>query len=115
MLCWYEVSSSGVKTRLNVHWSSCQFYSTEVFGKTDKQLLSSFILTLVGEIIMDNSQIENTISEIRKRSGVVTAFNKDKISNAIYQALAATSKADRGVADKLADDVVEQASGARIY
>ena len=57
---------------------------------------------------MDNSQIENTISEIRKRSGVVTAFNKDKISNAIYQALAATSKADRGVADKLAEDVVNK-------
>jgi ribonucleoside-diphosphate reductase alpha chain len=57
---------------------------------------------------MDNSQIENTISEIRKRSGAVTAFNKDKISNAIYQALAATSKADRGVADKLANDVVNK-------
>ncbi len=57
---------------------------------------------------MDNSQIENTISEIRKRSGAVTAFNKDKISNAIYQALAATSKADRGVADKLAEDVVSK-------
>lgn len=57
---------------------------------------------------MDNSQIENTISEIRKRSGVVTAFNKDKISNAIFQALAATSKADRGVADKLAEDVVNK-------
>ena len=57
---------------------------------------------------MDNSQIENTINEIRKRSGVVTAFNKDKISNAIFQALAATSKADRGIADKLADDVVNK-------
>ncbi|MGY5144720.1 MAG: adenosylcobalamin-dependent ribonucleoside-diphosphate reductase [Candidatus Nitrosopumilus sp. bin_32a] len=57
---------------------------------------------------MDNSQIENTINEIRKRSGVVTAFNKDKISNAIFQALAATSKADRGVADKLANDVVNK-------
>jgi len=57
---------------------------------------------------MDNSQIENTISEIRKRSGAVTAFNKNKISNAIYQALAATSKADRGVADKLAEDVVNK-------
>ena len=57
---------------------------------------------------MDNSQIENTISEIRKRSGAVTAFNKDKISNAIFQALAATSKADRGIADKLADDVVNK-------
>ena len=57
---------------------------------------------------MDNSQIENTINEIRKRSGVVTAFNKDKISNAIFRALAATSKADRGVADKLANDVVNK-------
>ena len=57
---------------------------------------------------MDNSQIENTISEIRKRSGAVAVFNKDKISNAIYQALAATSKADRGVADKLAEDVVNK-------
>ncbi len=57
---------------------------------------------------MDNSQIENTINEIRKRSGAVAAFNKDKISNAIFQALAATSKADRGVADKLAEDVVNK-------
>ena len=57
---------------------------------------------------MDNSQIENTINEIRKRSGAVTAFNKDKISNAIFRALAATSKADRGIADKLANDVVNK-------
>ena len=57
---------------------------------------------------MDNSQIENTINEIRKRSGAVTAFNKDKISNAIFRALAATSKADRGLADQLADKVVDK-------
>jgi ribonucleoside-diphosphate reductase alpha chain len=57
---------------------------------------------------MDNSQIENTINEIRKRSGAVTAFNKDKISNAIYRALAATSKADRGLADQLAGKVVNK-------
>ena len=57
---------------------------------------------------MDNSQIENTINEIRKRSGTVTAFDLDKISNAIFQALAATSKADRGVADKLAGDVLHK-------
>ena len=61
-----------------------------------------------GEIIMDNSQIENTISEIRKRSGAVTAFNKDKISNAIFKALAAASKADRGLADQLAEKVVDK-------
>ncbi len=57
---------------------------------------------------MDNSQIENTINEIRKRSGTVTAFDLDKISNAIFQALAATSKADRGVADKLAAEVFDK-------
>jgi ribonucleoside-diphosphate reductase alpha chain len=63
---------------------------------------------MVGDIIMDNSQIENTINEIRKRNGTVTAFDLDKISNAIFQALAATSKADRGVADKLAGDVLDK-------
>ena len=57
---------------------------------------------------MDNSQIENTINEIRKRSGAVADFNKDKISNAIFKALAATSKADRGLADQLAGKVVDK-------
>jgi len=57
---------------------------------------------------LENSQIESTISEIRKRSGAVTSFNKDKISNAIYQALAASSKADRELADLLANKVVEK-------
>lgn len=57
---------------------------------------------------MDNSQIENTINEIRKRSGAVTAFNKDKISSAIFKALAATSKADRELADQLAEKVVDK-------
>jgi len=57
---------------------------------------------------LDNSQIENTINEIRKRSGTVTVFNKDKISNAIFKALAATSKADRSLADQLANNVVNK-------
>jgi len=57
---------------------------------------------------MDNSQIENTINEIRKRNGTVTTFDLDKISNAIFQALAATSKADRGVADNLAGEVLDK-------
>ena len=63
---------------------------------------------MVGDIIMDNSQIENTINEIRKRNGTVTAFDLDKISNAIFQALAATSKADRGIADNLAGEVLNK-------
>ena len=57
---------------------------------------------------MDNSQIENSIIDIRKRNGAVTAFNKDKISNAIFRALAATSKADRVLADQLAENVVDK-------
>lgn len=57
---------------------------------------------------MDKSQIESTINEIRKRSGAVTAFNQDKISNAIFRALAATSKADRALADQLANKVVQK-------
>ena len=57
---------------------------------------------------MDKSQIESTINEIRKRSGAVTAFNQDKISNAIFKALAATSKADRVLADQLANKVMQK-------
>ena len=57
---------------------------------------------------MDNSQIESTINEIRKRSGAVTAFNENKISNAIFKALSATSKADRALADQLANKVVQK-------
>ena len=57
---------------------------------------------------MDNSQIESSIGEIRKRNGSVVAFNKDKISNAIYKALAATSEADRGLADQLAEGVLRK-------
>jgi ribonucleoside-diphosphate reductase alpha chain len=57
---------------------------------------------------LDNSQVENSITDIRKRSGAVTAFNKDKISNAIFRALAATSKSDRGLADQLAENVVDK-------
>ena len=57
---------------------------------------------------MDHSQIENSIGEIRKRNGTVANFNKDKISNAIYKALDALSKADRGLADELAEGVVQK-------
>ena len=57
---------------------------------------------------MDNSQIESSIGEIRKRDGKVTTFNKDKIASAIFKALAAASKADRGLADGLTDGVLEK-------
>ena len=66
------------------------------------------IIILSGRSLLDNSTIENSIIDIRKRNGAVTAFNKDKISNAIFRALAATSKADRGLADQLAGNVVDK-------
>jgi ribonucleoside-diphosphate reductase alpha chain len=55
---------------------------------------------------LDNSQIENSIGEIRKRNGSIDPFNKEKISNAIYKALAATSEPNRMLADELAGGVV---------
>ncbi len=55
---------------------------------------------------MDNSQIENSIGQIRKRNGSVDPFYKEKISNAIFKALAATSEPDRNLADDLAEGVV---------
>jgi len=57
---------------------------------------------------LDNSQIETSIGEIRKRDGSVVSFNKDKISNAIFKALAATSDADRGLAEQLSEGVVQK-------
>ena len=56
---------------------------------------------------MDYSQIENSIGEIRKRNGTIVSFNKDKISNAIFKALAVAAKDDRGLADELTGYVVE--------
>ncbi len=55
---------------------------------------------------MDNSQIENSIGEIRKRNGSIDPFNKEKISSALFKALAATSEPDRNLADELAEGVV---------
>ena len=57
---------------------------------------------------MDYSQIENSIGDIRKRNGTIVSFNKDKISNAIFKALAVAAKEDRGLADELAGYVVER-------
>jgi len=58
--------------------------------------------------MVENSQIESGIAEIRKRTGNVTNFNKDKISNAIFKALAATTEPDRQLADELTDGVVNK-------
>ena len=57
---------------------------------------------------MDNSQIESSIVEIRKRNGSVVNFSKEKISSAIYKALSATSEPDRNLSDQLADGVLKK-------
>jgi ribonucleoside-diphosphate reductase alpha chain len=62
-----------------------------------------------GDIIMvENSQIESSIAEIRKRTGKITNFNKDKISNAIFKALAATTEPDRKLAEELTEGVLNK-------
>lgn len=66
------------------------------------------ISRVFGRYILDNSQIERSIGEIRKRNGKVTTFNQDKITNAIYKALSATSKADRGMAEQLTEEVLKK-------
>jgi len=58
--------------------------------------------------MVENSQIESGIAEIRKRTGKVTNFNKDKISNAIFKALAATTEPDRQLAEELTDGVINK-------
>jgi len=68
-----------------------------------------FVNPCGGDIIMvENSQIESSIAEITKRNGKVTNFNKDKITNAIYKALAATTDPDRDLAEDLTDGVLNK-------
>jgi len=55
---------------------------------------------------LDNSQVGTGISVIRKRNGEITDFDQNKIANAIYMALAATSKPDRDLAATLSGHVV---------
>ena len=55
-----------------------------------------------------NSQIENSITEIRKRNGSISHFNQDKISNAIFKALEATNKPDKELATELTNGVLNK-------
>ena len=55
-----------------------------------------------------NSQIENSITEIRKRNGSISNFNQDKISNAIFKALEATNKPDKELATELTSGVLNK-------
>ncbi|MEM2159683.1 MAG: adenosylcobalamin-dependent ribonucleoside-diphosphate reductase [Candidatus Nitrosotenuis sp.] len=56
----------------------------------------------------DFSQIESSIVDVRKRDGRITAFNKEKITNAIYKALVANGQPDRKIADDLTSGVLDK-------
>ena len=75
-----------------------------------QKLYSLDFLDYAGEIFMaDFSQIEDSIVEIRKRNGKTMNFNKDKITNAIYKAIGATTgEANRGLAEELTDSVLKK-------
>ena len=57
-------------------------------------------------MVDSKSQIEHSISQVRKRDGSVSDFNRDKILNAIYKAFSASNKPDKGLAIKLSDGVL---------
>ena len=60
--------------------------------------------------MVENSQIESSFAEIRKRNGNTTKFDQDKITNAIYKALLATSEGDRDLAQTLTNGVLNKLS-----
>ena len=60
--------------------------------------------------MVENSQIESSFAEIRKRNGDTTKFDQDKITNAIYKALLATSEGDRDLAQNLTNGVLNKLS-----
>ena len=43
-------------------------------------------------VLVENSQIESSFAEIRKRNGKTSEFDQNKITNAIYKALMATNQ-----------------------
>ena len=58
--------------------------------------------------MVENSQIESSFAKIRKRNGDTTTFDQNKITNAIYKALLATSEGDRDLAQNLTDGVLDK-------
>jgi len=58
--------------------------------------------------LVENSQIESSFAKIRKRNGDTTTFDQNKITNAIYKALLATSEGDRDLAQNLTNGVLDK-------
>ena len=59
------------------------------------------------EVSSTNGSSNSRITQIRKREGRIVPFDKEKITNAIYRAIAATGGRDRALADSLSARVVE--------
>ncbi len=57
---------------------------------------------------MTNVDTENVISYIKKRSGTLVLFNREKISNAIFSALGSTSLEDKELSRELSKKVVQK-------
>ena len=73
------------------------------------ELLCPIIFTIFGDyVLVENSQIETSFAEIRKRNGKTSKFDQSKIINAIYKALMATNQGDRNLAEELAKGVLEK-------
>lgn len=51
--------------------------------------------------------MNNSITQVIKRSGDIAPFTQDKITNAIYKALEAVGQANKELAQKLSDQVIE--------
>src|SRR3989344_2408693 len=50
--------------------------------------------------------MQNLITQIRKRSGEIVDFKKEKITNAIAKAIEAVGSPDQELAQKLSDEVI---------
>lgn len=56
----------------------------------------------------DPGMSEDAIQQIRKRNGTLTAFDPEKIRNAVYRAHASTEKPDHELAGRVCDRVIER-------
>lgn len=53
-------------------------------------------------------KINGKIKSVQKRNGTIVPFDTEKISYAVFKALRATGNPDRGLAEKIADIVIEK-------
>ncbi len=53
-------------------------------------------------------KINGKIKSVQKRNGTIVPFDTEKISYAVFKALRATGNPDRGLAEKIADNVIEK-------